>query len=305
MKQSTDPVDPKTQRYFIQGQACDAPPLQAGLYLVSTPIGNLGDITLRGLETLAASSVIACEDTRTSGKLLARYGISTDKTSYNEHNATQKGPGLIRQIQAGNAVSLISDAGTPLVSDPGFRLVESAHQAGVNVIPIPGASAPLAALVASGLPAERFLFEGFLPQKSGQRKKKLLAGKDISATLIYFESPNRLEASLKDMAEIFGPERQAVICRELTKMHESLYRGPLGDLAANAKQTIPAKGEIVVLIAPAVAVPVSLEDADPLLLDCLATMPTRKAAATVSAQTGLSKTLLYNRALLLKDDNER
>ncbi len=290
--------------YTLQQAVLKAPPLPCGLYLVSTPIGNLGDITLRALETLAGCDLIACEDTRTSGILLARYGIKTAKTSYNEHNAKQKGFEILSKLEQGQSVAVISDAGTPLVSDPGFRLVISVIEAEINIVPIPGASAPLAALVASGLANEQFLFAGFLPHKQGARKRRIAEFANCNATLIFFESPRRLTASLADMVVVLGPERNAAIGREITKMHETFYRGTLDDLAQEFADRDAPKGEIVVLIEAAASIETSDELIDQRLGELLQEMPIKKAAAELAVALGLSKRDLYQRALELKKKND-
>ncbi len=286
-----------SRNFTVRQATLAAPQLTAGFYLVSTPIGNLGDITLRALETLAACDLIACEDTRTSGLLLSRYGINKPKTSYTEHNARQKGQELLRQMAQGKAVALISDAGTPLVSDPGYRLVKSAIDAGIPVIPVPGASAPVAALSASGLPNDQFVFGGFLPTKQGARKKRLSHFNQITATLVFFESPKRLANSLKDMASVFGDDRSAVVAREITKMHETFYRDTLSSLAALFEGSGSPKGEIVVLIDAAPSIALSDEETDRQLVKLLQKMSTKEAANTLAGQTGLSKRTLYQRAL--------
>ena len=298
------PEADKSSRSFTLRQTTHivAPPA-GGLYLVSTPIGNLGDITIRALETLAGCDLIACEDTRTSGVLLSRYGIHRPKTSYNEHNAADKGALLMQRLNRGEAVALISDAGTPLMSDPGARLVVSAVEAGVPVIPVPGASAPLAALVASGLPADGFTFAGFLPVKTEARRRRLETFADCRTTLVFFESPKRIAASLADMAAVFGGDRQAVIARELTKMHESFYRGELAELRERFSGQ-PPKGEIVVLIAPAEQRRVDIGSVEAELKALIKTMPTGKAAARLAAETGISRRELYQYALKLKNDDE-
>jgi len=290
-----------SRTFTLRQAVLAAPSMPCGLYLVSTPIGNLGDITLRALETLAGCDLIACEDTRTSGILLSRYGIKTAKTSYNEHNANPKGQDILRRLERGEAVAVISDAGTPLVSDPGFRLVESVIEAGINVIPIPGASAPLAALVASGLANEQFLFAGFLPHKQGARRRRLAVFKDCNATLIFFESPRRLAASLADMVVVLGETRKAAIGRELSKMHETFYRDSLAGLAKLFADSGPPKGEIVVLIEAAASVEISDDLIDQKLGDLLETLPIKKAAAELALKLGLSKRDLYQRALQLKN----
>ncbi len=279
--------------------------MDTGLYLVSTPIGNLGDITLRALETLAGCNLIACEDTRTSGVLLARYGIRTPKISYNEHNASRRDADLLRRIGEGQAVALISDAGTPLISDPGSRLVTSVIDGGFSVTPIPGVSAPIAALVASGLPNDEFVFGGFLPNKQGARIRRLEEFARISATLVFFESPKRLAASLADMVDVYGSERRAAVAREITKMHETFYRDTLSGLAGKFAADGAPKGEIVILIDAAPAMTMSDADIDRALTTLLADNSTKYAATLLADQTGLSKRTLYQRALSIGENNEK
>jgi 16S rRNA (cytidine1402-2'-O)-methyltransferase len=223
--------DEKRERSYVIGQAVfSARSLPPALYLVATPIGNLADITIRALETLAAADVVACEDTRVSRVLLSRYGISRRMTAYHEHNAAEAGPKLVAAVLAGKSVALVSDAGTPLVSDPGYRLVEEVAASGGAVVPIPGASALLAALTASALPSDTFLFAGFLPARAGQRKTRLDELKAVPATMIFYESPRRLAEALAAMADVLG-DRPAAICRELTKTFEEVRRGTLAALA--------------------------------------------------------------------------
>lgn len=276
--------------------------MSAGLYPVATPIGNLGDITLRALETLAAADVIACEDTRTSGVLLKRYGIDGKRVSYNEHNAAERGPDLLRQIEGGAAIALISDAGTPLVSDPGLRLVRECSAASLAVVPLPGASAPLAALVGSGLGEGEFRFVGFTPNKQQARRARLDELKADPATLILFESPNRIAATLADATDVFGAERPAVVARELTKMHETFHRGSLSDLAQEFSVIERVRGEIVLVIAPAPPAEFDARDTDELLRNALAEMKTKDAAAHVAALTGEPRQTLYARALAMKSE---
>lgn len=245
--------------------------------------------------------MIACEDTRVSGKLLRHYGISTKTISYHEHNADTAGPRIIEDLKAGKSVVQISDAGTPLVSDPGFRLIDLAYEAGISVWPLPGATAPVTALVASGLPSEVWTFAGFLPTKQGARQAKLEGLSAIPSTLIFFESPNRVDKSLADMVEVFGGNREACVARELTKLHEDIVRGDLKTLAKQFKDKT-TKGEIVILIAPPPAQEV--KDTESLLLELMQTMPVSKAAAEASVLTGNSKRDLYQQALALKDKQE-
>ncbi|MBZ9675197.1 16S rRNA (cytidine(1402)-2'-O)-methyltransferase [Mesorhizobium sp. ES1-1] len=290
------------KRSYVVGQAeIAARPLEAALYLVATPIGNLADITLRALETLAAADIVACEDTRVSRVLLDRYGIRRRTTAYHEHNAGEAGPKLIAALQGGKSVALISDAGTPLVSDPGYRLVGEALDQGIRVVPIPGPSAPLAALTASGLPSDAFLFAGFLPVKSAQRLTRLEALKSVPATLIFFESPRRLAESLGAMVEALGGARKAAIGRELTKTFEEMRTGTLQALADHYAAADTPKGEIVVCVGPAEAKADEPADIDRLLLSLAAEMPASKAAAEAAKMTGGQKQALYRRLLELKD----
>jgi 16S rRNA (cytidine1402-2'-O)-methyltransferase len=286
---------------YVVGQAeIMARPLAAALYLVATPIGNLGDITLRALETLAGADVLACEDTRVTRVLLDRYGIRQRPYAYHEHNAGEAGPKLIAALQEGRSVALVSDAGTPLVSDPGFRLVEQALAAGIRVVPIPGPSAVLAALTASGLPSDAFLFAGFLPVKDGQRKTRLTQLATVPATLIFFESPRRLAETLVAMAEVLG-DRPAAIGRELTKTFEEMRTGTLAALAAHFAEAPTPKGEIVICVGPPDDKADAPGDIDRLLTSLAAEMPASKAAAEAAKMTGQPKQALYRRLLELRD----
>jgi 16S rRNA (cytidine1402-2'-O)-methyltransferase len=290
------------KRSYVIGQAeIPARPLEPALYLVATPIGNLGDITLRALETLAAADIVACEDTRVSRVLLERYGIRRRTTAYHEHNAGEAGPKLIAALEAGRSVALISDAGTPLISDPGYRLVGETLDRGLRVVPIPGPSAPLAALTASGLPSDAFLFAGFLPVKTGQRLTRLEVLKSVPATLIFFESPRRLAETLVAMVEALGGARRAAIGRELTKTFEEMRTGTLQALADYYAAADTPKGEIVICVGPAEAKTDEPEDIDRLLLSLAAEMPASKAAAEAAKMTGGQKQALYRRLLELRD----
>src|SRR6266480_7005360 len=217
------------------------------LYLVSTPIGNLEDITHRAVRVLGEVDVIACEDTRHTQKLLNHYGINTKTISYHEHNERERAVELIKQLKRGSDVAIVSDAGTPGISDPGFRLAGIAIDSGVRVIPVPGASALITALVASGMPTDEFFFGGFLPARSGARRARLSELRAIPATLILYEGPHRIAAALKDARDILG-ERQGVVARELTKMHEEIVRGRLSELAAHFGSAESARGEMVLII---------------------------------------------------------
>jgi 16S rRNA (cytidine1402-2'-O)-methyltransferase len=273
-------------------------PLAPGLYIVSTPIGNLRDITLRALDVLAAADLILAEDTRVSGKLLFAYGLKNKLERYDEHAAERVRPRVLQALAEGGRIALVSDAGTPLISDPGFRLVREAAAQGAAVIPIPGASSVLAALAVGGLPTDRFLFAGFPPPKSAARRTFLAELAPIRASLIFFEGGSRLGASLADMAAVFGP-REAMVGRELTKLYETVVRGPLDELAANPALTSP-KGEMVVIVGPGADVAATEADADAALTDALARLSPAEAASEVAAALGLNRRDLYRRALALK-----
>jgi 16S rRNA (cytidine1402-2'-O)-methyltransferase len=269
---------------------------------VATPIGNLGDITLRALETLAAADIVACEDTRVTRILLDRYGIRQRPVSYHEHNAAEAGPRLLDALSAGKSVALVSDAGTPLVSDPGFRLVEQALRSGFRVVPVPGPSAVLAALTMSGLPSDTFLFGGFLPVKDGQRRSRLQALKAVPATLLFFESPRRLSDTLNAMADVLGA-RPAAVARELTKAFEEMRTGSLAELAERYAALDAPKGEIVICVGPPAAPQATdADDIDRLLLSLAAEMPASKAAAEAARMTGGRKPDLYRRLMDLRAD---
>jgi 16S rRNA (cytidine1402-2'-O)-methyltransferase len=269
-----------------------------GLHVVATPIGNLRDITLRAIDTLSQVDIIACEDTRVTSRLLNAHNIRTPMTAYHEHNAKRVLPRLIERLQSGQTMALVSDAGTPLISDPGYRLVRAAQDAGIPVTTEPGPSAPLAALVLSGLPSDRFLFAGFLPVKSAARKRALGDIAGIAATLVFFESPRRLAGALADMAEMLGP-REAAVARELTKLHEELRRGVLAELAAHYRDAGPPKGEAVVVVGPPApdAASAGADEIDALLVQAMELMSVRDAASTVAAASGLARRGIYARAL--------
>lgn len=295
-------ADEDRGRRFLVGQTeMVARPLEPALYLVATPIGNLGDITLRALETLAAADILAAEDTRVTRILLDRYGIRKRAVAYHKHNEAEAGERLLAALKEGKSVALVSDAGTPLVSDPGHRLVAAALDEGLRVVPVPGASAVLAALAASGLPSDAFLFAGFLPSKAGQRRTRLEELKAVPATLIVFESPHRLAESLEAVAATFGGERDAVVARELTKAFEEIRRGTLAALAGHYADKGAPKGEIVILVAPPQPVETADEaETDRLLLSLAAEMAASRAAAEASRLTGRPKQALYRRLVELK-----
>ncbi|MGE3875577.1 MAG: 16S rRNA (cytidine(1402)-2'-O)-methyltransferase [Parvibaculaceae bacterium] len=272
-----------------------------GLYVTATPIGHLGDISLRAVNALAAADEILCEDTRVTGKLLQRYGIGTRLVSYHDHNAAKLRPRILAGLEAGKALVLVSDAGTPLVSDPGFKLARAVIEAGLPLHVIPGASAPLAALTLSGLPCDRFMFAGFLPEKQGERRRLLAELKAVPATLIFFESPRRIAAALADIAEVLGP-RPVAVARELTKLYEEAVRGDPAEVAQVLAAREAVKGEITLVVAPpGDAPPPELETIDQALREAAALMPAGKAAALVAQRFGLAKKELYDRLLVLKD----
>ncbi|MEO8812048.1 MAG: 16S rRNA (cytidine(1402)-2'-O)-methyltransferase [Caulobacteraceae bacterium] len=269
-----------------------------GLYLVATPIGNLRDITLRALDVLAGAQMVLAEDTRVSGRLLAAYGISAKLERYDDHGAARARPKVLAALARGERVALISDAGTPLVSDPGYRLVREAVGEGFAVYPVPGASAPLAALTVAGLPTDRFLFAGFPPPKTAGRRAFFAELAPLRATLIFFEGGSRLAASLADMAAVFGP-RAACVARELTKLHETVVRGPLDALAADPAFAEP-KGELVVLVGPGAARTATVLEAESALAEALTRSAPGEAAAEVAKALGLPRRDLYARALAMK-----
>jgi 16S rRNA (cytidine1402-2'-O)-methyltransferase len=281
------------------GSEPEKAPLAPGLYLVATPIGNLGDITLRALETLRACDAIFCEDTRVTSKLTARFGLRRPLMSYHEHNAERTRPEILRRIDRGEAVALVSDAGTPLISDPGFKLVREATARGLTVTALPGPSAVLAALTLSGLPTDRFLFLGFLPNRRNARRAALEEVGGVRATLILFEAAGRLADLLADMAEILGA-REAAVAREITKKFEEVRRGSLAELAAQYRAEGAPRGEIVVVVGPpADRDAPSDQEVEALLRAALELGSVREAAASVAEQTGLPRRELYQRALRL------
>jgi 16S rRNA (cytidine1402-2'-O)-methyltransferase len=274
--------------------------------VVSTPIGNLRDVTLRALDVLAAADLVLAEDTRVTRKLLSAYGLGARLEAYHEHNAASSGARALEALDAGQIVALVSDAGTPLVSDPGEGLVRDAIAAGHRVAPVPGASALLAGLAGAGLPAARFLFAGFPPPKAGARREMFEELADVPATLVFFETGPRLAESLADMAAVYG-DRSAAIGRELTKMFEEFRRGGLLTLAQAMAAAETPRGELVVVVAPPAPrqglsnAAIAAGEADAALRAALATLPTRDAAQRVALETGAARRALYQRALQLKD----
>jgi 16S rRNA (cytidine1402-2'-O)-methyltransferase len=306
----TQKIDNRTKRRDVServstftafGLAAEATALSPGLYVVATPIGNLQDISFRGLSVLAAADAVLAEDTRVTKTLLAHYGITTPLVAYHEHSNEAVRERMIQRIREGQALALVSDAGTPLVSDPGYKLVQAAIEEGLAVTPIPGPSAILTALVVSGLPTDRFFFEGFLPAKSGARRARLAEIAAIPGTLMLFEGPHRLPEMLADAAEVLG-ERQAVVARELTKMFETIRRGTLPELARRFAEEGPPKGEIVVLIGEA-SKDMHAAEADAVLDGKLEAAlkhhSIKDAAALVAAELNIPKREVYARALAL------
>jgi 16S rRNA (cytidine1402-2'-O)-methyltransferase len=287
-----------SKSFLVAGQELKAPSVTPGLYLVATPIGNLGDIGLRALGTLAAADVIACEDTRVTRKLTGHYGITTPLTSYHEHNATEAGPKILARLAAGETVALVSDAGTPLISDPGYRLAREASAAGHAVTALPGASAVLAALSLSALPTDRFFFEGFLPPKQAARQKRITAVARIPATLVFFETGPRIGEALADLAQLLGT-RDAAVCRELTKLHEEVRRGALETLAREYADGAETRGEFVIVVQPPAENISQVDDLDALLRRALDRVSVKDAVGEVATATGLPRREVYQRALEL------
>lgn len=282
-----------------RGSATEPARFAPGLYVVATPIGNLRDITLRALEVLGSANLVLCEDTRVTRKLLDRHNLAPKLLAYHDHNAASVRPRVLEELGKGSVVALVSDAGTPLVSDPGFKLVEATIEAGHRVFPIPGASAALAALVAAGLPSDRFFFEGFLPPKSGARKTRLIELRAIPATLIFYESGPRLAGSLADMAATLGV-REGAVCRELTKAFEEVRRGALTELASHYEEASAPKGEIVVVVSPpGDEAPLDHTNLDAKIKAALKKLSLKDASAAIAAETGMPRKEIYARALAL------
>jgi 16S rRNA (cytidine1402-2'-O)-methyltransferase len=304
----TAPSAPQHHRersYAIDDQTVAVEPLKPGLHIVATPIGNLGDITLRALAALAGADLIACEDTRVTRKLTGRYGIRTPLTPYHDHNAAEARPKLLRRLGEGAAIVLVSDAGTPLVSDPGYKLVRAAQEAGYGVTIVPGPSAVLAALTVAGLPTDQFLFAGFLPPKQTARRARIAELARVPATLVLFETGPRVAATLADLAAGLGQKREAALCRELTKLHEEVRRGDLKTLAESFTAEEP-RGEIVLVIGPPPAAEQpSADETDKLLRNALSRASLKTAVAEVATATGLPRRQLYQRALSLENEASR
>lgn len=292
-------MDERRRSFFIAGTEFPAPPLAAGLHVVATPIGNLKDITIRALEVLAAADLILCEDTRHSATLLEHYGIRTPRKSLHEHNERARVGEVVAAIGAGQAIAQISDAGTPLLSDPGFPLVRGVREAGLEVFALPGPSALLAALASAGLPTDAFGFIGFLPAKSGARANALAALKARTDTLAFYESPRRLGDTLTAMAEAFGADRPAAVALELTKRFERVLRGSLAELAAQFSEG-DTKGEAVILVGGGEGAVVDAADWQAALDVALTDQPLRAAVDEITARFGLKRKDVYDAALARK-----
>ncbi len=289
--------DPGIRTFSVLGHVLTAPRAVPGLHIVATPIGNLGDITLRALETLAGVDIIACEDTRVTRRLTERYGISAPLKPYHEHNAAAARPKILQWLGEGLSVALVSDAGTPLISDPGFKLVRDVCTAGYSVIALPGPSSVLAALSLASLPTDRFFFEGFLPAKEAARRTRLAELARMDATLVLFESGHRVRETLHDLADTMG-SREAAICRELTKLHEEVKRGRVDELA-DASGELETRGEFVLVIGPpaADAQAITGEALDDILRNALERGSLKDAVAHAVELSGRPRREVYARAL--------
>jgi 16S rRNA (cytidine1402-2'-O)-methyltransferase len=287
------PVDPRQE----SNGPCMPSKLSPGLYVTATPIGNLGDMTERAREVLHQADIVVCEDTRVTGRLLKHFGITATLWAYHDHNAAAVRPKIVAKLRDGATIALVSDAGTPLVSDPGYKLVREVRDAGVAVNSLPGASALTAALSVAGLPTDQVLFAGFLPSKAGPRRRGIEELKGVRATLVIYERGSRLAATLDDLSTILG-DRDAVVCRELTKMYEEVRPGTLNALRDNPSEEI--RGEFVVVIGPPVREEEMDDDAlDALVRAALADASPSRAAAQVAKETGISRRRVYGRALAL------
>jgi 16S rRNA (cytidine1402-2'-O)-methyltransferase len=303
MRAKSPPINTESGKeirsFAIAGHIVPARKIEAGLYLVATPIGNLADITLRALETLAGADVIACEDTRITRRLMERYCLAAELTPYHEHNAATARPKLLQRLAEGQAIALVSDAGTPLISDPGYKLVRETCAAGFPVTALPGPSSVLTALSVAGLPTDRFYFAGFLPPKQTARRARLAELARVDATLVIFESGNRVQEAIADLAETMG-HREAAICREMTKLHEEVLRAPLAELAANADR-LETRGEFVLVIGPPDpdAQVMSADSLDELLRNMLAHSSLKDAVGQAVDLSGRPRREVYARALEL------
>ncbi len=293
-------TDTTNRSYTIQGHELTAPALVAGLHLVATPLGNLADVSLRSLAVLAAADIVLCEDTRITSRLMQHYSIATRLKPYHDHNAASIRPMVLKRLAAGDAVALVSDAGMPMVSDPGYKLVRDCIAHGIAVDVAPGPTAPVAALALSGLPSDRFLFAGFLPAKSGARSRQLRELSTIPATLLLFESAARIASSLKDIADCMG-DRPMAVAREMTKLHQEVLRGSARDIIEQLSVRPPLKGEITLVISPpGEAQEISQEDVSSRLSELLRDYPASKAASILAKETGRPRAGLYDLAVSMK-----
>jgi 16S rRNA (cytidine1402-2'-O)-methyltransferase len=301
---SSPEPDSSARTFAVAGHLISVPKAAPGLHLVATPIGNLGDITLRALETLAGVDIVACEDTRITRRLIERFSITATLKQYHEHNAEQARPKILEALARGSSIALVSDAGTPLISDPGFKLVREVSAAGFAVIALPGPSSVLAALSVAALPTDRFFFEGFLPSKQHARRTRLSELARIDATLVMFESGARVQECLHDLAAVMG-ERDAAICREMTKLHEEVRRATVSELAA-LSDTLETRGEFVLVIGPPAADAGLMNDdaLDDLLRTSLARGSVKDAVAHAVEVSGRPRREIYARALELSKDND-
>jgi 16S rRNA (cytidine1402-2'-O)-methyltransferase len=294
--------EPRQRGFSIGGIVLSAPKAAPGLYVVATPIGNLGDITVRALEILAGVDFIACEDTRITRRLMERYGISAPLRTYHEHNAADARPKMLESLAQGQSVALVSDAGTPLISDPGFKLVREVCAAGHAVTALPGPSSVLAAMSVAALPTDRFFFEGFLPPRQSARRARLTELARIDATLVLFEAGNRVQETVRDLSLVMR-SRDVAICRELTKLHEEVTRGTIGELADHAPE-LDARGEFVLVIGPPAETssPVSADELDAMLRRQLEQGSVKDAVSHVVEMSGLPRRQVYARALELAEN---
>jgi 16S rRNA (cytidine1402-2'-O)-methyltransferase len=300
--QKTPQIKDNSSRHV--GAAHDQSILNSGLYVTATPIGNLRDITLRALDALGACDLILCEDTRVTRKLLDAYGIKKPLMAYHDHNAARIRPRVLARLEEGERICLVSDAGTPLIADPGYRLVAACASRGIAVMTLPGACAPIAALSVSGLPTDRFMFAGFLPAKAGARQRLLEDLAPITATLAFLESPRRLKTSLLVLAASLGP-RAAVIAREITKKFEELRRGDLSELAAHFAEAPPPMGEVVILVGPPAQTDPTNDEIEDIVRRAAgpwADKPTKKAAAAIASEFKLPRRAVYTTLLALKKE---
>jgi 16S rRNA (cytidine1402-2'-O)-methyltransferase len=288
------------RRYSINEHDFEAQPIASGLHLVATPLGNLSDVSLRSLAVLAAADIVLCEDTRVTSRLMQRYSLATRLKPYHDHNAASVRPAILESLKGGAAIALVSDAGMPMVNDPGYKLVRDCVEQGIAVDVIPGPTAPVTALALSGLPSDRFMFAGFLPARAIARLEELRELSKVQTTLLFFESANRIEASLGTMAEIMG-NRPVAVAREMTKLHQEVLRGSAEDILRQLADRPPLKGEITIVIGPpGELVELSMSDLSARLADLLKDHSASKAATLLARETGKPKSEIYDLAIVMK-----